>query len=391
VVIDDRGNLSPIYENNGKGDFKFSANKIGVGLNDYGMGAEVGDLNRDGRSDFLMSSVNFNSSKRIKKSCEINWSVQNFITAGTSGLRMFEGNKNGTFTDITEKAGLDWVGEGAGGVTLIDYNNDGFEDIYLVNGLWTGSETDQSQDIASYFVAATSLGILENDLKSELRKDHVVYDSIKGNDFKSLLFRADSQSAIMDILSFYRGDIHSGKTGEAAPSLAGAQRNRLFRNNGDGSYTEVGYMLGVDSVADGYMAATADFDKDGQMDLVLRNADPGYKTDQFQPVQVFKNTDSYKKNSVILSLKGTNSNSNAVGAKVVAQIGETKIHRQLIGNKGTVQSERLIHIGLNGNQKINRLDIRWPSGKTQVLFNINQGFHKIVEPEVVKTKKMASK
>lgn len=392
IVIDDRGNLSPVYENDGKGNFTFSSKKIGVGLSDYGMGAEVGDLNGDGRSDFLMSSVNFNSSKRIKESCEMNWSVKNLVTAGTSGLRMFEGNKNGTFTDVTVAKGLDFVGEGAGGVTLIDYNNDGHEDIYLVNGLWTGSENDQNQDISSYFVTATSLGMLEDDIKSELRNKQVEYRSVKGNDFKSLLFRADSQSAIMDILSFYRGDIHSGQkvSKEQAPSLAGAQRNRLFRNNGNGSYTEVGFMVGVDSIADGYMAATADFDKDGSMDLVLRNADPGYRKDQFAPVQVFKNNDVSDNNSVIISLKGTNSNSNAVGASLVAKVGSKKLVRQLIGNKGTVQSERLIHFGLSDSTKVDRLDIRWPSGKTQVLYNLKKGFHKIVEPEEVKAKKMAA-
>lgn len=394
IVIDDRGNLSPIYENDGRGNLKFSSSKIGVGLKDYGMGAEAGDLNEDGRTDFLMSSVNFNASKRLKKSCEVNWSVDDLITAGTSGLRSFESNKNGTFTETTEKNGLSWVGEGAGGVTLIDYNNDGLLDIYLVNGLWTGTEEDQSQDLASYFVIASSLGMLENDIKSELQNENIVYKTVRGNDFKSLLFRSNSQSAIMDILSFYKGDIHASanlKNSNMAPSLGGAQRNRMFRNNGDGTYTEVGYMLGVDSVADGYMSATADFDKDGKMDLVLRNADPGFDENQFQPVQIFKNNGAYESESLVIALRGTNSNSNAVGAKLVATIGQRKVHRQMIGNKGTVQSERIFHIGLNKEEKVDRLDIIWPSGQKQTMFDMTKGFYKIIEPETVKSKNVAIK
>lgn len=393
IVVDDRGNLSPIYENKGDGSFSYSTNKIGVGLRDYGMGVAVGDLNNDGRYDFLMSSVNFNASKRVQASCETNWSVDNLIKAGTSGLRVFSSNKNKTFSDTTIEDGLDWVGEGAGGVTLVDYNNDGHQDIYLVNGLWSGSESDQSQDLSSYFVAASSLGILENDLRSELRNEQIIYNSHRGSDFKSLLFRSDSQSAIMDILSFFRGDIHSKSEKVSAPSLAGAQRNRLFRNNGDGSYTEVGYLLGVDSSADGYMASLADLDKDGNMDFILRNADPGYRKDQFPPVQILKNNGLIKNNSIILSLKGTNSNTNAVGAEVIATVGEQVTRSQLLGNQGTVQSERLIHIGLGTQQMANTVQIKWPSGNQQTLINLKKGFHKIVEPEQVKPvkKRMALK
>lgn len=393
IVVDDRGNLSPIYENKGDGSFSYSTNKIGVGLKDYGMGVAVGDLDNDGNYDFLMSSVNFNASKRVKESCEINWSVDGFVSAGTAGLRSFKGNNNKTFTETTERDGLEWVGEGAGGVTVVDYNNDGHQDIYLVNGLWSGSESDQSQDLSSYFVAASSLGLLENDLKSELRNEKIIYNSHRGNDFKSLLFRSDSQSAIMDILSFFRGDIHSTKKTQSAPSLAGAQRNRLFRNNGDGSFTEVGYLLGLDSSADGYMASLADIDKDGNMDFVLRNADPGYRKDQFSPVEVLRSNGEIKNNSIVISLKGTNSNSNAVGAEVISKVGSLTMRSQLLGNQGTVQSERLVHIGLGQSQKAEQINIKWPSGKEQVLYNLKKGFHKIVEPEEVKPakKRMALK
>jgi hypothetical protein len=390
VVIDDRGNLSPIYTNLGNGKFKFTGEEIGFGLKDYGMGITVGDLNNDGKKDFLMSSVNFNSSSRLKESCKHNWSEEGVISAGVRGLRAFEANKNGTFSESTEKFGLEWIGEGAGGVTLVDYNNDGYEDIYVVNGLWTGSEMNQSEDLGSMFVAGSTLGILEDNLRSELRNNNFKYERvIKNNDYKSLVFRSDSQSAIMDLLSFYKGSLSEGKKANRALSLAGAQRNRMFRNNGDGTFTEVGYMLGVDSIADGYMAATADINRDGKLDLVLRNADPGYKKDQFDPVEVFVNN-AQNENSVILSLEGTRSNRNAVGAKIIAEIDGKVLKRELLGNAGTVQSERIIHLGLGKSKKINKLVVKWPSGNRSILKNLKKGHHKIIEKDSPELKSKVS-
>jgi hypothetical protein len=382
VVIDDRGNLSPLYINKGEGNFEASSTKIGVGLMDYGMGVDVGDLNGDGKLDFVMSSVNFNSSKRIIDSCSTNWSVETTISAGTAGLRVFQANKNSTFTETTEQNGLSWSGEGAGGVKVFDYNNDGFPDIYLTTGLWSGSEKDNSQDITPYFVAASTLGFLEDGLKSGLNDNKFVYDKVvANNDFKGLLFNSDSQSSIMDLLSFYRGDL-SGKNPSkinSSLSLAGNQPNRLFRNNGNGTYTEVGFLVGVDSVADGYMPATASLGQDGNLDLILRNADPGYDVKQHSPVEIFKNLGKNGNKSLTLKLRGSTSNKDAVGAQVEGRIGSKIFIGQVLGNSGTVQSERIIHFGLGHSSKMDSLKIIWPSGKIQNFVDVSSGFHFIDE------------
>ena len=382
IVIDDRGNLSPIYENLGNGNFKSASEKIGVGLKDYGMGVDLADFNNDGKFDFVMSAVNFNASKRLKESCSANWSVEDVFMAGTSGLRVFQANNNSSFVETTQSLGLDYVGEGSGGVKVIDYNNDGFQDIYLTTGLWSGSEKDSSQDLSSYFVAASSLGILEDNLKSELNNQKFIYDKIKvNNDFKSLLFNSESQSSVMDLLSFYRGDLNVNGTTAAKKSLslAGNQPNRMFRNNGDGTFTEVGYMIGVDSMADGYMAATASFENDGKIDLVLRNADPGYSVTQFPAMEIYKNVSPLKNNSLTLELKGNGSNRDAIGAFVEATVNGKAQVSQLVANYGTVQSQRIIHFGLGKNKSVDKLKIVWPSGSVQNFYNLKSGFHKIEE------------
>jgi hypothetical protein len=384
IVIDDRGNLSPFYLNKGNGQFEASSQKIGVGLMDFGMGVDAADLNADGKVDFAMSSVNFNASRRIKESCAINWSVESAIVAGTSGLRTFTAAENGTFTETTSANGLNFTGEGAGGVKIFDYNNDGLPDIYLTAGLWSGKENDNSQDISHYFIAASMLGILESELKSSLRsKGPILYKKpLLNEELAALEFRSDSQSAMMDLLSYYRGDLRGEKNKKSSLSFAGNQPNRMFRNNGNGTYTEVGYLLGVDSIADGYMAATMDMNNDGNLDLVLRNADPGYSLDQFSPVEVFKNAGILKNKSVTIKLIGTRSNINAIGAKLVATIGDRKIVEQAMGSSGTVQSERILHFGLGKNTQIDNLEIRWPRGIVQSLKDVKAGYHIINEPGV---------
>ena len=184
----------------------------------------------------------------------------------------------------------------------------------------------------------------------------------------------------MDILSYHR-------EGKNSMSLAGHQRNRLFHNNGDGTFTEVGFVAGVDSIADGYMPAIADLNRDGKLDLILRNADPGYAKDQFSPVEIYKNQ-AGSTNAVTIKLKGIDSNPDGVGAILDARIEDKKLRRQMIGSSGTVQSERIIHFGLNGKDKIDELSIRWPSGVRQVLRNMPMGYHVISEMPLSKyTKK----
>src|SRR5690606_12740907 len=72
-------------------------------------------------------------------------------------------------------------------------------------------------------------------------------------------------------------------------SMAGYQRNRLFLNMGDMQFVDVGYMEGVDSIYDGYIVATADYNSDGKMDLILKNGDPGSTKYMFPSIQIFKN------------------------------------------------------------------------------------------------------
>lgn len=135
----------------------------------------------------------------------------------------------------------------------------------------------------------------------------------------------------------------------------------------------------MDSIADGYIIGAADLNKDGKMDLILRNGDPGTDKNRNPSVQVFLNKKERKEKSVIIALNGTSSNRDGVGAILNATIGGKKYIRHLVANNGAMQSEGIIHFGLGNHEKIDNLNIRWPSGKVDTFKNIPAGRHRILE------------
>lgn len=356
VVVDDKANLSPLYKNTGNGNFVQIADKIGVTNSDFGMGFAAADLDNDGFLEFIYTNVNFLPSERLHNSLINNFSEYS-KTPGTFGVRIFKTKDGKNYSDVTALAGISNAGYGVGGVEVIDYNNDGKYDIYIPNGLWSGNT--KKQDITSLFTRAYS-------------KFDLDYEEVMG----SPQGIEQANTSFMKILTDFRGDVTNITANENLhPSMTGFQRNRLFRNNGDGTFTDVAFVLGVDSIDDGYVVTTADINHDGKMDLVTRNADPGSDKNKFASVQVYLNSSKLPAKSVILTLEGTRSNRDAVGAIVEAQIKNQKIIRHLTANNGAAQSQSLVHFGLGNHNKIDSLKIRWPSGVVDIYKNITPGYH----------------
>ncbi len=353
MVIDDQGNISPAYQNNGKGQFVQAQQYIGVTTAGSGMGMAAADIDNNGVLDMVFSNVNFTSKIRTDASCKSNWNDDVFQTKD-HGLKFYYGLRKGQFADATLKNGLFYAGEGLAGVEFIDYNNDGYQDLYVANGLWSG--TNKEQDLSHIFT------------RSHLATNERTFMS----------FRVDeTHSHIMKILSGFMGDIFTGKKGKDRPQIAGHQRNRLFRNMGDGTFMEVGYLENVDSIADGYVIAKADIDNDGDLDIILRNGDPGSKEVNFPAVQVFKN--NFSGNSVRFKLVADSANKDAVGASVTLTTKSVTQLQQLINNNGTAQSEKIVHFGIGAEKKAEKVVITWPNGKTTTLTNVPTGLHVVHE------------
>ncbi|MFT6068473.1 MAG: hypothetical protein ACJAT2_000240 [Bacteriovoracaceae bacterium] len=351
IVLDDRGNLSPIYKNIGDGKFVEVADNTGMTNNDLAMGAAGGDLDNDGIVDFAITNVNFVAAERWQESCAANWHVKK-MTMGNNGLKLYKGVGEGNFFEATKLSGLEWAGEGMAGVEFVDYNNDGLLDIYVANGLWSG--TNKNQDLSSLFV------------RSLVEQQHYLIDE---------MYFGETESDFMRVLNSFTGDIFgTDKSIQAHPSMAGYQRNRLFRNDGNNKYTEVGYLEGVDAIADGYVVAKADVNKDGKMDLILRNGDPGIKEVKYPAVQVYINDSSEKNNSLLVELEGTKSNRDAIGSFVEIELkNNKKLLGHMIANNGTAQSQKVLHFGLGKESKVKKLTVTWPDGSKQYIKNVKKG------------------
>jgi hypothetical protein len=358
VVIDDRGNLGPVYKNLGGGKFAEVANKIGLGFNGLGMSTATASVESNGRPDIAMTYVNFAAATRLQKSCGGEAGAVGALAGG--GVRLYRNQGNGKFVESTNHAGLEWAGEGVAGLEFLDYNNDGHPDLFVSNGLWSG--TKREQDIGSLFTLSLMNG---------------------GN--KNRINGHGGRSVYMDFLANFRGDFWDGKfqPGGERPSMAGYQRKRLFRNNGDGTFTEVGFLEGVDSIADGYILARMDINDDGKMDLVLRNADPGTSDYTFPVVELFRNR-TKNRNSLSVVLEGSparGSNRDAIGAEVTVELNGRKQFQALVGNNGPAQSERVLHFGLGKARRVSRVTVKFPSGNKKVFRNVPAGRLVVKEEE----------
>lgn len=384
VTVDDRNQISPIYQGTESGQFIKANNAINAVSADYGMGVAFGDVFNKGRLDFLMSSVNFSPNQRINSSCLENWGEADTFKSGVAGLRFYR-NEGKFYSEVAKGLGLEDIGFGLSGVELVDYNNDGHLDIIVSNGLWSGSKNSTNTNLTSIISRSSLLGIFEVDVKDNKHVSRINAPVAKANvrqiesGVSWMKEAGKSQSAVMDVLSFAKN-----KNGEHY-SYEGFQRKRIFRNNGNATFTEVGYGLGLDSEADGYMVAYADIDRDGRLDIIYRNADPGVSTDQFAPLQVYMNR-TKNLNSVEIKLvgNGKTSNRDAIGSLVRADLGPSRIIRQLTGMNGTVQSERIIHFGLGENQSIKNVEITWPDGSIQKIGQLKKGIYQIVQDSTVK-------
>jgi hypothetical protein len=164
--------------------------------------------------------------------------------------------------------------------------------------------------------------------------------------------------------SFGRNWFEYGQEGQTYKlgqgSVSGRQRNYMFRNDGGGTFSNVGWSLGTASVRDGRGTAIADYDRDGDLDIFLTNNN--------QASQYFENRVPELGHWSVIQLRGTKNNSHGIGARVRLKAGGRWQVREIHAGSGYLSSPAPeAHFGLGAAATIERIEIRWPTGEVQVL------------------------
>lgn len=144
-------------------------------------------------------------------------------------------------------------------------------------------------------------------------------------------------------------------------SWSGREPNTLFQNRGDGTFDEVGNVVGLYLRLDSRGAAAADFDGDGDLDLAVYSRN--------NPIlKVYRNDTPGQGNVLQVKLRGTDSEPTAAGAQVTATCDGRRILRQVALGEGFLsQNPHALHFGLGSCREVESLDILWPSGTEQSL------------------------
>ena len=277
--------------------------------------------------------------------------------------RLFLNNGDGTFRDVTEKA-IGFDTKKGMNVEVGDYDNDGWLDIYVTNitdeymkecnMLWHNNGDGTFTDVSRETGTCDTLwgwGAKFGDFDNDGWLDLFVADGLRS---------AGPENYIPVLLNMIttRGvdftDVNNWPT-IGNMTWSGYQKKKLFRNLGTQAFKEISAEAGVDNVLDGRGVALADFDNDGRLDIYETNAD--------QPSFLYHNQTEAAGNWVELKLIGTKSNRDAIGTRVKLQAGDQRLIREVDGGNGYAgQSSTRVHFGIGHATKIDALEIHWPSG-----------------------------
>jgi hypothetical protein len=400
-----------LYRNRGDGTFTDVTAAAGLPVSGtrWGSGCAFIDYDRDGYLDiFVANYVDLDLAKTPKPGSSQNCEWKGMVVAcGPRGLptahnALYHNNRDGTFTDVSESAGiLAPGGRYALGAVVADFDNDGWPDIYVACDQ-TPSLLYRNRHDGTFEERGDAAGVAYNAdgrLQAGMGVAVADYDGNGFLDIAKTNFSGDRPSLYRNEGAGFFEDL-SERAGLGKNLLLGwgiafldvdedgwpdlvianghfypevdlshigetyRQKTLLYRNLGDGNFADV-----TASAGPGFAVArpsrgmaTGDLDGDGRPEILIVNMN--------ERPTLLKNVGP-RQNAIAIRLTGTQSNRSAIGARCTIEAGGRKQMADVVsGGSYYSQSDFTLYFGLGKAEKIDRIAVRWPNGEDQVWMSI---------------------
>ena len=389
---------SKLYHNNGNGTFTDVAARAGVtGKGLWGTSCAWTDVDRDGRLDLVVCNYVVYSALKDDIPCYEGAGQRTYCVPSayqSSHPVLYHNNGDGTFSDISAKAGLKVAGKSLG-VAIWDYDDDGLPDIFIANDgtqgfLFHNLGANRFEEVGVQSGIAyddqgrphSGMGIDVNDMNND-GKCGIVITNYSGQETTLYtqvgrgLWRDDKRSAgigpaTRDTLGFgtfafdYDNDgfkdilIVNGHVqdtiSQSQPGIHYAEPPFLFHNERGGKFREVGQAAGSPFTVPivGRSAAWGDYDNDGKLDLLITaNGGRAY---------LWHNETPTRNHWLMLKLIGVKSNRDGIGAVITVKAGGQTIRSAVRSGSSYLSACDLrAHFGLGTANRAD-VEVKWPSG-----------------------------
>jgi hypothetical protein len=380
-----------LYQNNGDGTFKNISEKAGIEGNECSVGAVWLDYDNDGLLDIYVGNY-----IQFDPEYDFYYAPDGFpgpMAYDAEPDVLYHNNGDGTFSNVTKEMGVYFPEGRAMGVGIADYDNDGFVDVYVANDHMVNYMFHNEAGKAFREVGVMS-GVAFNQVGEGTISMAVDFADFNGDGLMDLFVSDDAYCSLYENQGgglFTEMSYNSGIAVATAQHVGWAssfidydndgdkdifkingelkhlygQEDQLFENQGNGKFIDVSLDRGAyfKEALVGRGACFGDYDNDGDLDAYIVNLDD---------YGVFlRNDHGNDQNWLLIQLVGSISNKDGVGARIKVVSGDLTQTGQKKSSSGYLsQNDPRMHFGLANHDKVDRIEVVWPSGKIQALENI---------------------